>query len=85
MNCPIILSDRCGSYGLSDDVQLGVNGEIYECGNIENLTSLILKLVSNPILLKNFSENSGRIGEYKQEQAHYRSISTLIHKIKISE
>ncbi len=85
MDCPVVLSDRCGSYGLSDDVQLGVNGEIYKCGDIVNLTNIILKLALNPILLKSFSENSGRIGACKQEQAHFRSINTLMNKIKISK
>ena len=31
---PVVLSDRCGSYGPTDDVQPGINGFVYRCGDV---------------------------------------------------
>jgi glycosyltransferase involved in cell wall biosynthesis len=80
MGCPILISDRCGSYGLNDDVQPGVNGEIYKCGDINDLFNNVVKLVTTPNLLSEYSLNSSRIAEFKQTQAHFGGISTLFNK-----
>jgi glycosyltransferase involved in cell wall biosynthesis len=44
MGCPVILSDRCGSYGINDDVHHGVNGFSYPFGDISQLSGRIREL-----------------------------------------
>lgn len=47
MGCPILISDKCGSFGTNDDVQIGINGFVYECGNIVKLASMLSYLINN--------------------------------------
>lgn len=77
MGCPIVLSDKCGSYGTHDDVQLGINGFTYECGNIEKLASIILNLSHNSELRESFSFNSHRIADHNQKISHFHTLRTL--------
>lgn len=82
MGCPVILSNRCGSYGISDDVQLGVNGLSYECKNIVALSEQIIKLSSDKEMLASFAKKSSEIGAQKQHQAHFGGIKTVLNLIK---
>ncbi len=84
MGCPVILSDRCGSYGISDDVQQGVNGFVYECGNIKQLSQLINRLSSDKKLLIEFSAQSSIIGEQKQVGAHFGGINSILNLLTIN-
>ena len=74
---PAIISDRCGSYGPTDDVRAGVNGFVYECGNIEQLKKQVLRLVQNERLRTRMSEASIRIARHHQRLAHEEAIRTL--------
>lgn len=78
MGCPIVISDRCGSYGETDDVQLEKNGYVYRFGNIDQLADSINKLFADPILRKKFSENSHSIATAFQHQSHKGVIKELI-------
>lgn len=78
MGCPVILSNKCGSYGPTDDVQVDKNGLVYECGNISEL-SLKIKLLSIDRELRNrFGEYSHSIANKFQHQAH----SLVLKKIR---
>ena len=55
MGCAVILSDRCGSYGPTDDVQEGKNGFVYPFGNIDSLAEKIKLLAQNIELRKAFA------------------------------
>lgn len=70
MGCPIIISDRCGSYGPTDDVQTGKNGFIYKCKDIQDLTRCILLLGENKNLRYQFSGSSHDIAVRTQSLAH---------------
>jgi glycosyltransferase involved in cell wall biosynthesis len=35
VGCPVVLSDRCGSFGPTDDVREGINGFVYSFAEIE--------------------------------------------------
>ena len=37
---PVILSDKCGSWGPTDDVQVGVNGLVYPVGDVRPTRAL---------------------------------------------
>ena len=52
MGLPIILSSTSGSYGPTDDVRIGVNGDMYVFGNIQCLVNCILKLVQSEKLTR---------------------------------
>ena len=81
MGLPIVLSDRCGSYGDSDDVQLGKNGFVYPFGNIEQLSEKVCNLMDNKKVLKEFSNYSHSISTKFQERSHGLCLSELLNKI----
>ena len=78
MGCPVLVSDRCGSYGPSDDVQEGKNGFVFECGNIDELRRQLNYLVKEPGLVENFSGWSRFIGKNNQVLAHFAGIKSLV-------
>jgi len=67
---PVILSDRCGSYGPTDDVQPGLNGFVYRCGDVPDLSRRIMRLFDDESLRANMREASTRIGRAHQVLAH---------------
>lgn len=67
---PIIISDRCGSYGPTDDVQSGLNGFVYGCGDVDQMLQRVLHLIQNPELRSRMSEASHQIGSAHQDLAH---------------
>ena len=80
MGCPVILSDHCGSYGPTDDVQPGRNGFVYSCGDTQELASQIQRLASNSDLREQFSEASRSIAVRAQNKAHGEGLKeALLH------
>lgn len=76
MGCPIIASDTCGSWGKSDDIQIGENGYIFQHGNISELQNLVIKLiVENKI--ESFGQHSIKISREFQQMSHRRIIDKL--------
>jgi len=84
MGLPIILSNRCGSYGANDDVQPGKNGFVYEYGKINDLADKVEYLYKNPDILKEFSENSYQISRLNQKLANGKALKAAINLSKIS-
>ncbi|MFO1431398.1 MAG: glycosyltransferase [Candidatus Competibacteraceae bacterium] len=78
MGCPILLSDRCGSYGPCDDVQPGRNGFVYPCGDIKSLSYYLKYLINTPELRKRFSRNSREIAVNSQRLAHGEGLKSAI-------
>jgi len=70
MGCPIIISDKCGSYGPNDDVQNSYNGFVYHCGNIDELAQAIEHLSINTKLKNYFGANSRKIALNSQYLTH---------------
>lgn len=70
MGLPIIVSDRSGSFGHSDDVQEGKNGYVYPFGDIKMLAEKIKVLWLNESLRFSFGQHSGQIARYFQQNAH---------------
>lgn len=81
MGCPIIISDRCGSYGESDDVQPGKNGWVYKFGQIDELSDRIQELARNPEQRRQFGNYSHKISSEFQTTSHFTSLQTLVEKI----
>lgn len=67
---PVILSDRCGSYGPTDDVQPGLNGFVYHCGDLHDMSRRIMHLLADYDGRMLMSETSSRIGRQHQQLAH---------------
>lgn len=83
MGCPIVLSDRCGSYGPNDDVQIGKNGYVYKFGDIQELAEKIEELANNETLRQEFGAHSHQIAATFQENSHVTMLQNLIERYKI--
>ncbi len=77
MGCPILLSDRCGSYGPSDDVQEGKNGLIFKYGNIDDLAAKLKLLAGSKRLRAEFGQYSHEIATTFQSTAHAGIVEKL--------
>jgi glycosyltransferase involved in cell wall biosynthesis len=84
MGCPVILSDRCGSYGATDDVQEGKNGFVYEFGNIKRLTEKIKMLIKDEQQRQDFGAYSHKLGMQFQENSHFYMLENLVKKFRQS-
>ncbi len=81
MGCPVIISDRCGSYGKNDDVQENRNGYVYAFGNVEQLAKFIKQLINNPEERKIYSDYSKTISRGFQQQSHFGIIEEFKERI----
>jgi glycosyltransferase involved in cell wall biosynthesis len=77
MGCPILISDQCGSYGQSDDVQPNKNGFVFKFGNIPDMVRHIKNLINDIELRKSFSGYSHQIAIQFQERAHFETIKKI--------
>lgn len=82
LGCPVVLSDACGSYGPTDDVQPGKNGFVYKTGDVKDLSNKIQFLAENYSLRKEFSEASLKISKYNQKLAHGEALMSAINLVK---
>ena len=80
MGCPIVISDRCGSYGESDDVLEGKNGLVYEFGNIQKMANAIKRLIQIDNNRATFSQMSHQIGVKHQFISHFKSIEEIVNR-----
>jgi glycosyltransferase involved in cell wall biosynthesis len=78
MGLPIILSDTSGSYGPTDDVRIGINGEKYVFGEIQSLVNNILKLSDSDKLRKEYQQNSIKISRSQQTICHYDVVNSIL-------
>jgi glycosyltransferase involved in cell wall biosynthesis len=67
---PVVLSDRCGSYGATDDVQPRINGLVYQCGDQVGLAGALLRLLDEGRLRQEMSKVSAALGRKHQALAH---------------
>lgn len=83
MGCPVLLSDRCGSYGPTDDVQEGKNGFVFRTGDIDEITKLIKHLIDDNDLRTSFGDCSRTLALKNQIDAHSAGIKALVERIKL--
>jgi len=81
---PIVLSDRCGSYGPTDDVQPGLNGFVYRCTDIADLSAKLLNLINNDIARSRMGNASRTIARYHQGLAHMGALEQALNLTKNS-
>lgn len=77
MGCPIIISDRCGSYGEHDDVQPGKNGIVYPFSDIPALADSIKRLYSDATLRASMGAYSHQIAQQFQDRSHAGVLNAL--------
>ena len=82
MGCPVIVSDTCGSYGPTDDVQSGRNGFVFPFGNIGMLARYIEQLIHNKDERTIFGRNSHLIAVNHQQQSHLNVMDDLVRALK---
>ena len=82
MGCPVIISDTCGSYGVSDDVQEAKNGYVYPFGNINQLADKIEMLITHRQLREKSGAYSHQIAAAFQQTAHYEIGNKLISVLR---
>jgi glycosyltransferase involved in cell wall biosynthesis len=70
MGCPAVISDRCGSYGPNDDVQIGRNGFVYGCGDTRALARDLERLATSPDLRRRMGDASHCFAVQAQEKSH---------------
>ena len=81
---PIVVSSRCGSYGPMDDVRPGLNGFVYECGDVGGLTSSLLTLARQPELRDAFGRASREIAVETQRRASGPALRQALRVLGIS-
>jgi glycosyltransferase involved in cell wall biosynthesis len=59
---PLVASDRIGSTGPSDDLQIGRNGWVFPYGDEVALANILTGLVNDPALRQRAAEISGTLG-----------------------
>jgi glycosyltransferase involved in cell wall biosynthesis len=69
---PVIVSDRTGSVGATDDVRLGKNGMEYPCGDTTALAECLQRLIDNPSLRQSMGRESAIIGRERGLDASVR-------------
>ena len=79
MGLPVVLSDRCGSYGPSDDVRVGLNGYVYPCGDVRALLGLLRCLATEPVLRRRLGEESHQLALMHQVLAHGKALTQLVN------
>jgi len=85
MGCPVIVSDRCGSYGKTDDVQQERNGYVYEFGEIKELAAKISRMIGLAGIRADFGQYSHYIAEGFQQRSHSGSIDELLKRFRYDQ
>lgn len=80
---PVVVSDRCGSYGPSDDVRVGQNGFVYPCGDVHILAGILQQLSVSPEQLQQYSVQSRQIGVSHQTSAHSTAIVQAMRALRL--
>jgi len=79
---PVVLTDRCGSYGPTDDVRPGLNGFTYVCGQPAELSGVLLKLIDRPALRESMGRASSEIAQTNQALAHGKALIPALELTK---
>jgi glycosyltransferase involved in cell wall biosynthesis len=85
MGCPVVISDRCGSYGAGDDVEHDVNGFVYPFNAIGALAERIRILIENPALREKFSRASHDRAVFYQRRSHEEAIAELASRVAMNK
>lgn len=80
---PVVISEKCGSYGPTDDVRPGLNGFIYACGSADDLSRSLLRLIEDRELRCAMGRESADIGRTNQMLAHGKSLIQAVRLLGV--
>jgi glycosyltransferase involved in cell wall biosynthesis len=75
---PVVVSDKCGSFGPSDDVRNGLNGFVFPLASIDQLESAVLRIARSEDLRTAMSAVSSEIGTEAQALAHGKALTQML-------
>lgn len=75
---PVLVSDHVGSSGPTDDVQPGVNGQVFRMGDISDLASYLRVWADDNHKLIDFGRASRRVSLRRQEMAYEGFANVLV-------
>jgi glycosyltransferase involved in cell wall biosynthesis len=81
MGCPVVVSNRSGSYGPEDDVKEAENGRVFPFGDIQFLAAVLKNLIVDKEERSFFSYNSHQRAVSFQQTAHYGIMEKLRNKL----
>ena len=81
MGLPVLVSERVGSWGPSDDVIEGQNGYVFKPGDIAGMRTLIERLASDHSLRETLGNRSRSMAVQYQARAHGDFIPELLARI----
>lgn len=81
LGLPAIISDKCGSWGPSDDVQVGVNGLVFPVGDARRLAGCVRAVVEGEGILRQYGAASRAIGAAHQKRAHDEAWVNLLARL----
>lgn len=80
---PVVVSNRTGSVGPTDDVQVGKNGWEYPVGDIRKLSELLTLLIDDPELRRRAGLLSRQIGlEHSADRCAQRFVDAALRALK---
>ena len=80
---PVVISDRCGSFGPSDSVRPGLNGYVYPCGDGAALTAAITRILASRGRRDAMARASRRIGRGNQQLAHGGALLQAFESLRL--
>jgi hypothetical protein len=75
----VIVSDRVGSAGPTDDVRIGINGLRYKYGDVDRLTELLLHFCQHPEEAEKMREGSRSIGPQRTLRVSAEGYLKAVH------
>lgn len=77
MGLPVVVSNRCGSHGMDDDVRPGVNGFVYPCGDVATLAAQLDWLAAHADAREAMGRASHLIASRQQDVTYDTLLTTL--------
>ena len=81
---PVVLSDRCGNHGATDDVRSGLNGYVYPCGDVAALATAVTRILASRERREAMGRASLRIGRGNQRLAHGEALLQALDSLQLS-
>lgn len=81
MGLPAIISDMCGSWGPTDDVQMGVNGLVFPVGDVGQLARCVEAVAEVDGVRDQYGAASQVIGTRHQRRAHGEAWMELLARL----
>lgn len=85
MGLPALVSHRTGSYGPTDDVRIGLNGFVFQCGDTQALERVLRSLANDRVTRDAFGAESRRIGLRNQALAHREAIAQVLGAFRLMD